>query len=153
MPVVPTRRRRHSGTSIVKSELLARSNLKSPVDTPLRPKSSPGERPTQRRRQYGPAGDNNDIDVGSGDIANGADENLERSRFPGNEIILIDHATNFSVGNPDLESSPSDSFVVPVPLTTTNYIERPTRHFQQPKFVKWYQVQHLLRIPTIPSHP
>ena len=130
MPVVPTRRRRHSGTSIAKSELLARSDLKSPADAPLRPKSSPGERPTQRRRQYGPAGDNepnNDIDIGSGNIANGADENLERSRFPGNEIILIDHATNFSVGNPDLESSPSDSFVVPVPLTTTNYIERPTR--------------------------
>jgi len=115
MPVVPTRRRRHSGASLVKSELLARSDLKTSVDTPPRPKSSPGERPTQRRRQYGP-GDNHDIDVGSG-----ADENMERSRFPGNEIIPIDHTTNFFVESPDLESSPSD------PLTAANFIERPTR--------------------------
>ena len=132
MPVVPTRRRRHSGASIVKSEharLLARSDLKSSVDAPPRPKSSPGERPTQRRRQYGPSDNepDNDIYVGSGDIANGADENMERSRFPGNEIIPIDHATNFSVENPDLESSPSDSFVAPAPLTATNCNERPTR--------------------------
>lgn len=134
MSVVPARRRRHSGASIATSDytqLLAPStlaDLKSSVDTPPRPKSSPGERPAQRRRQYGPGDHDDDIDVDD-TTASGADENVEWTRFPGNEIIPIDHATHFSVveNHPDLESPASDSLVVPIPPTATNCSERPTR--------------------------
>lgn len=117
--VVPARRR-HSIDKSEHARLLARSTLKgptSPIDTPPRPKSSPGERPTQRRRQYSSSDGklNDGMDVGGDNIVNGgvsADENMEWSR-----VIPVDHATNFPE-NPDLEPSP------PISPTVT---QRPTR--------------------------
>ena len=66
MATIPTRRRRHSGS------LDGSEGLKTPfptkflagtVEEPPRPKSSPGERPVQRRRQTSPDRDYSDSDT------------------------------------------------------------------------------------------
>ena len=56
--IVPARRRRHSGSSDSSMTALTRSSTgpnKLAIVPPPRPKSTPGERPAQRRRQKRPA--------------------------------------------------------------------------------------------------
>ena len=60
--VVPMRRRRHSGSSDSSTTTLKSSPNKLAVIPPPRPKSTPGERPAQRRRQKSPARSSNSED-------------------------------------------------------------------------------------------
>ncbi|KAK2462358.1 hypothetical protein APHAL10511_005664 [Amanita phalloides] len=53
-PVIPARRRRHSG-SLEPSDRRSLLSLATPSVPPPRPKSTPGERPAQRRRQHSPS--------------------------------------------------------------------------------------------------
>lgn len=81
-PTIPARRRRHSGSMDGSERLKAPSPIKfngrvvdeaTWIDPPPRPKSSPGERPAQRRRQTSPShtleseseGENNEPSGGS----------------------------------------------------------------------------------------
>lgn len=82
--IVPARRRRHSGSSDSNSTtvLKAIGPNKLAVIPPPRPKSTPGERPAQRRRQKSP--------THSSDSEGERDEGADASREMQTEVMQVD---------------------------------------------------------------
>ncbi|PPQ83646.1 hypothetical protein CVT25_006252 [Psilocybe cyanescens] len=125
---VPARRRRHSGsidTSHAEGipnihKILGADNL--PLEPPPRPKSTPGERPTQRRRQKSPLRSEEqqlDDDAAAEEQENGPvmqvdDESRANSK-------QIDHTTSTTSSITILKNTNNQT------TTTTTAGERPTR--------------------------
>jgi rRNA small subunit pseudouridine methyltransferase Nep1 len=81
--IIPARRRRHSGSSDSSpTALKSIGPNKLTVIPPPRPKSTPGERPAQRRRQKSPAR--------SSDSEGERDEGADASRDVQTEVMLVD---------------------------------------------------------------
>ncbi|KAH9483129.1 18S rRNA pseudouridine methyltransferase [Psilocybe cubensis] len=116
---VPARRRRHSG-SMDNSHAEGIPNINKilgtdngPIEPPPRPKSTPGERPTQRRRQKSP--------VRSEERKQGDDDGEEQENGP---VMQIDDESR---------ANPKPSTATPITILknthnhTTTAVERPTR--------------------------
>jgi rRNA small subunit pseudouridine methyltransferase Nep1 len=113
--IVPTRRRRHSGSvDSSDSNIAALKSIvpnKFAIIPPPRPKSTPGERPAQRRRQKRP--------VHSSDSEGEQDEGADASREMQTEVMQVD-------GNEHHHIFPS--ITIPSQTTTTSVTNnRPTR--------------------------
>ncbi|KAI3611007.1 nucleolar essential protein 1 [Moniliophthora roreri] len=104
------RRRRHSGTARDSDGIAFLRAHRSHLEPPPRPKSTPGERPTQRRRQKSPIHDDDDTDT--------ATEDME-----------VDHGkTSYIVtGEGSSSSDSSDNDEVSAPIRQENTQDRPTK--------------------------
>ena len=80
--IIPARRRRHSGSSDSSTTAMTVGPNKLAVIPPLRPKSTPGERPAQRRRQKSPAHNSDGEDE--------RDEGADASRKMQTEVMQVD---------------------------------------------------------------
>ena len=108
--IVPARRRRHSGSSDSSTPALkAIGPNKLAVIPPPRPKSTPGERPAQRRRQKSP--------VHSSDSEGERDEGADASGEMQTEVMQVDE-------HKDNHIFPSITISSTSPATANN---RPTR--------------------------
>jgi rRNA small subunit pseudouridine methyltransferase Nep1 len=63
--IIPTRRRRHSGSIDNSDHSTPASAISNGIEPPPRPKSTPGERPHQRRRQRSPSSGSDEGDQGA----------------------------------------------------------------------------------------
>lgn len=147
--VVPARRRRHSGSleNSAHASILARTALKgliSHIDPPPRPKSSPGERPAQRRRQKSPveSEDEQITNTGAANASDGEDGMKVEETGSGHVDEVpssIDHedpakSDFLNNTNSNFSSTPSSTTIAtPVPIASANIsleipvTERPTR--------------------------
>ena len=115
--IVPARRRRHSGSSDSSMTALTSSigPNKLTIVPPPRPKSTPGERPAQRRRQKRP--------VHSSDSEGERDEDADASRGMQTDVMQVDGDEH-----KDIHTFPSitiASMTTTTMVATTN--DRPTR--------------------------
>ncbi len=148
--VVPTRRRRrHSGSLEVSDHatIIARSILNGRLDPPPRPKSSPGERPAQRRRQKSPVNNEDEEFVeadgtGYSVEVEGGEEGMTLESGGGgpdeheHHQIPIDHAERPTesdfLKNPKPETDFVDSALATIAAASSTVLkvpvnERPTR--------------------------
>lgn len=145
--VVPSRRRRrHSGSLEIDdhAHIIAQSIMKGQIDPPPRPKSSPGERPAQRRRQKSPISGEDGEPVGADrtgrEDVEGEGQDMALVGSPSHEhhehhqFLPIDHEEpkassdflkNTSNPNPDFVSSALAA--IAAASSTVPVTERPTR--------------------------
>jgi len=96
MATVPARRRRHSGSMDASDAHAPRKFLnlgsltKDGIVPPPRPKSTPGERPTQRRRQKSPTRSDVSDGDGGGDVDGDEQENEHVSTYTQEPVMQID---------------------------------------------------------------
>ncbi|KAK7056631.1 18S rRNA pseudouridine methyltransferase [Paramarasmius palmivorus] len=109
IPTVP-RRRRHSSTARDSDSIAALLRARPHLEPPPRPKSTPGERPLQRRRQHEPVHDDDD------------------NTSPEEEDMQVDHEkTSYIVTGEGLSSSDSSDNEDSTPVQQEVAQDRPTK--------------------------
>lgn len=159
-PTIPARRRRHSGSVDPADRRSVVGLAKHLTDPPPRPKSTPGERPAQRRRQLGPRQSSDselDQDVSqtgsmqTAECDNGQDGEAEPTRkvVPDQEIPIQQPSPT----TPDV-AGPSMSLTITT-MTEEKSQPRPTRPLPSSKARKANAANNpgtsALQLPANPS--
>ena len=133
--VIPARRRRHSG-SLNPTDKTNRS-----LDPPPRPKSTPGERPAQRRRQESPTHSS------ESESEAGPEHNVKHTTAPGS--MQIDDENDQGT-----KKEPAIPIQQPSPRSVISFSDRPTRPLPSSKSRKTNGMANphaTLHIPANPS--